>query len=88
MSAQAASLMAAAGVQHLGRPQAGVGPQGQLAGAPDEHDAAVAIPRLSRPERAWLAAAIAEDTPDHHWLPLLAAYLSCAPATHCPPYPT
>ena len=40
--------------------------------APDEHDAAMAIPRLSGSERAWLAAAIAEDTPDHHWLPLLA----------------
>ena len=40
--------------------------------APDEHDAGVAIPRLSGSERAWLAAAIAKDTPDHHWLPLLA----------------
>jgi hypothetical protein len=40
--------------------------------APDEHDAAAAIPRLSGSERAWLAAAIAEDTLDHHWLPLLA----------------
>jgi hypothetical protein len=40
--------------------------------APDEHDAAVAIPRLSWSERAWLAVAIAKDTPDHHWLPLLA----------------
>lgn len=38
---------------------------------PDEHDASVAIPRLSRSERAWLAAAIAKDMPDHHWLPLL-----------------
>jgi hypothetical protein len=41
-------------------------------GAPDEHDAGVAIPRLSGSERAWLTAAIAKDTPDHHWLPLLA----------------
>ena len=40
--------------------------------SPDEHDAAVAIPRLSGSERAWLAAAIARDRPDHHWLPLLA----------------
>jgi hypothetical protein len=40
--------------------------------APDEHDAAVAIPRLSGSERAWLAAAVAKDRPDHHWLPLLA----------------
>jgi hypothetical protein len=40
--------------------------------AADEHDAAVAIPRLSGSERAWLAAAIARDRPDHHWLPLLA----------------
>jgi hypothetical protein len=40
--------------------------------APDEHDAGVAIPRLSGSERAWLAAAVAKDTPDHHWLPLLA----------------
>ena len=40
--------------------------------APDEHDAAVAIPRLSGSERAWLAAAIAKDRPDHHWLPTLA----------------
>jgi hypothetical protein len=39
--------------------------------ASDEHDAAVAIPRLSESERAWLAAAIAKDMPDHHWLPLL-----------------
>jgi hypothetical protein len=39
---------------------------------PDEHDAAVAIPRLSQSQRAWLAAAIAKDTRDHHWLPLLA----------------
>ena len=41
-------------------------------GAADEHDARVAIPRLSGPARAWLAAAIATDAPDHHWLPLLA----------------
>ena len=40
--------------------------------AADEHDARVAIPRLSGPERAWLAAAIAADTPGHHWLALLA----------------
>jgi hypothetical protein len=40
--------------------------------APDEHDAAVVIPRLPRSERAWLAAAIAKDTPEHHWLRLLA----------------
>jgi hypothetical protein len=40
--------------------------------APDEQDAAAAIPRLSRSERAWLATAIAKDTPDHHWLRLLA----------------
>jgi aminoglycoside-2''-adenylyltransferase len=39
---------------------------------PDEHDAAVAIPRLSGSERAWLATAIAKDSPEHHWLPLLA----------------
>src|SRR4029453_10494238 len=39
---------------------------------PDEHDARVAVPRLSGPERAWLAAAIAADVPDHYWLPLLA----------------
>jgi hypothetical protein len=39
---------------------------------PDEHDARVAVPRLSGPERAWLAAAIAADAPGHHWLPLLA----------------
>jgi hypothetical protein len=38
----------------------------------DEHDAAVAIPRLSGSERAWLAVAIAKDRPEHHWLPLLA----------------
>jgi hypothetical protein len=38
----------------------------------DEQDAAVAIPRLTRPERAWLAAAIAKDTPEHPWLALLA----------------
>jgi hypothetical protein len=36
------------------------------------HDAGVVIPRLSGSERAWLAAAIAKDTPDHHELPLLA----------------
>jgi hypothetical protein len=40
--------------------------------AADEHDARVAIPRLSGAERSWLAAAIAADAPDHHWLPLLA----------------
>ncbi|HEU4896781.1 MAG TPA: amino acid transporter [Actinomycetota bacterium] len=40
--------------------------------AADEHDARVAIPRLSAAERAWLAAAIAADAPDHQWLPLLA----------------
>ena len=40
--------------------------------ASDEHDARVAIPRLSRSGRAWLAAAIAQGAPDHHWLPLLA----------------
>jgi hypothetical protein len=40
--------------------------------APDEHDAGVVVPRLSRSERAWLAAAIAKDMPDHPWLPLLA----------------
>jgi hypothetical protein len=40
--------------------------------ASDEHDAVAAIPRLSGSERAWLAAAIAQDRPDHHWLPLLA----------------
>jgi hypothetical protein len=40
--------------------------------APDEHDAAVAIPRLSAWERAWLATAIVKDRPEHHWLPLLA----------------
>ena len=40
--------------------------------ASDEHDAAVAISWLSGSERAWLAAAIAKDMPDHHWLPLLA----------------
>jgi hypothetical protein len=39
--------------------------------ASDEHDASVAIPRLSRSARAWLAWAITMDTPDHHWLPLL-----------------
>lgn len=39
--------------------------------APDEHDAGVTIPRLSRSERAWLAAAIVRDRPDHHWPPLL-----------------
>jgi hypothetical protein len=39
---------------------------------PDEHDATVAIPRLSASERAWLATAIAKDGPEHHWLPLLA----------------
>jgi hypothetical protein len=39
---------------------------------PDEHDARAAIPRLSGPGRAWLAAAIAADAPGHHWLPLLA----------------
>jgi hypothetical protein len=38
---------------------------------PDECDARVAVPRLSAPERAWLAAAIAADTPDHHWLAML-----------------
>ena len=38
---------------------------------PDECDARVAVPRLSAPERAWLAAAIAAETPDHHWLALL-----------------
>jgi hypothetical protein len=40
--------------------------------APDEHDAAVTIPRLSRSARAWLASAIAKDTPEHYWLPRLA----------------
>jgi hypothetical protein len=40
--------------------------------ASDEHDAGVAIPRLSASERAWLAAAIATDGPEHPWLPLLA----------------
>jgi Aminoglycoside-2''-adenylyltransferase len=40
--------------------------------ASDEHDARVAIPRLSRSGRAWLAAAIARGAPHHHWLPLLA----------------
>jgi hypothetical protein len=40
--------------------------------ASDEHDAAVAIQLLSRSERAWLAAAIAKDMPDHEWLSLLA----------------
>jgi hypothetical protein len=60
----------AAGVPYL-RPEVVLlykakGPQ-----AHDEHHARVAIPRLSRSGRAWLAAAIAADMPGHPWLPLL-----------------
>lgn len=40
--------------------------------AADEHDARVAIPRLPGPARAWLAAAITAQEPEHPWLGLLA----------------
>jgi hypothetical protein len=39
--------------------------------ATDEQDASMVIPRLSSTARGWLAAAIAKETPDHHWLQLL-----------------
>ena len=61
----------ASGLPYL-RPEVVLLYKAKRSGAPDEHDAAVAIPRLSRSERAWLAAAIAKDIPEHHWLPLLA----------------
>lgn len=40
--------------------------------AADEQDARAVIPRLSSTQRAWLAEAIAQDMPNHHWLQLLA----------------
>jgi hypothetical protein len=40
--------------------------------AADEQDARAVIPRLSSTQRAWLAEAIAQDMPNHHWLLLLA----------------
>ena len=59
------------GVPYL-RPQVVLLYKAKQPRAPDEHDAALTIPRLSWLERAWLAAAIAKETPNHHWLPLLA----------------
>jgi hypothetical protein len=40
--------------------------------AANEQDARAVIPRLSSTQRGWLAAAIAQDMPNHHWLQLLA----------------
>jgi hypothetical protein len=61
----------AAGLPYL-RPEVVLLHKSRRPRAADEHDARVAIPRLSGPGRAWLAAAIAADAPDHHWLARLA----------------
>jgi hypothetical protein len=61
----------AAGLPYL-RPEVVLLYKSKRPRAADEHDARVAIPRLTGPERAWLAAAIAADAPEHHWLALLA----------------
>jgi hypothetical protein len=60
----------AAGVPYL-RPEVVLLYKAKGPRAHHEHDARVAIPRLSGSGRAWLAAAIAADMPDHPWLPLL-----------------
>lgn len=67
----ALGLTTASGIPYL-RPEVVLLYKAKRPRATDEQDASAVIPRLSGAQRAWLAAAIAKDTPEHHWLQLLA----------------